>query len=124
MIVSEKARTVGNCPFSKYRKSCSLRSENRPFLDTRRFWTKELLMTRSMIDVALPEAVSAAIAAGVNAVRAIRQAKGYSIEDLAVTCGLAIEEIAGIENGDDSDPSKLRRIASALGLPETTLTTS
>lgn len=81
-------------------------------------------MTRSMIDVALPEAVSAAIAAGVNAVRAIRQAKGYSIEDLAVTCGLAIEEIAGIENGDDSDPSKLRRIASALGLPETTLTTS
>ena len=81
-------------------------------------------MTRSMIDVALPDAVSAAIAAGVNAVRAIRQAKGYSIEDLAVTCGLAIEEIAGIENGDDSDPSKLRRIASALGLPETTLTTS
>jgi hypothetical protein len=34
-----------------------------------------------------------------------------------VTCGLANEEIIDIEDGTDSDPAKLRRIASALQLP-------
>lgn len=54
-------------------------------------------------------------------VKIARIARGYSIEDLAVTCGLATSEIASIENGDDADPSKLRRIASALRVPETIL---
>lgn len=66
-----------------------------------------------------PEAVSAAIAAGVNAVKAFREAKGYSIEDLAVTCGLATSEIVSIENGEDADPGRLGRIAAALNLPVT-----
>ena len=50
-------------------------------------------------------------------VKAAREYVGYSIEDLAVTCGLANEEIIDIEDGTDSDPAKLRRIASALQLP-------
>ena len=66
----------------------------------------------------LPETVAAAIAAGVNAVKAIREAHGYSIDDLAVTCGLSASEIIGIENGEDTDPGRLRRIAAALRLPE------
>jgi len=70
----------------------------------------------------LPDAVAAAIAAGVNIVRAMREARGYSTEDLALTCGLAISEITCIENGEDADPGKLRRIAAALRLPETALT--
>ncbi|MDK4741156.1 helix-turn-helix domain-containing protein [Rhizobium sp. LEGMi198b] len=50
-------------------------------------------------------------------VKAARETVGYSIEDLAVTCGLANEEIIGIEDGADIDPAKLKRIATALQLP-------
>ena len=56
-----------------------------------------------------------------NALRAIRMAKGYSVEHLALTCGLAINEIIDIENGRNADPMKLRRIARALQLPESAL---
>jgi transcriptional regulator with XRE-family HTH domain len=55
---------------------------------------------------------------GFNAVRAMRETKGYSIEKLSLTCGLAAFELADIESGKDTDPAKLRRIASALMLPE------
>ena len=72
----------------------------------------------------LPDTVTAAITAGSSAVKALREARGYSVEDLAVTCGLAISEIIGIESGDDEDPGKLRRIASALGIPEDLLLSS
>ncbi|WP_454576063.1 helix-turn-helix domain-containing protein [Mesorhizobium sp. PL10] len=53
--------------------------------------------------------------------KAIRETKGYSIEELSLTCGLSTSEIADIESGKDIDPSKLRRIAAALQLPETAL---
>ncbi|KQY45806.1 MULTISPECIES: helix-turn-helix domain-containing protein [Rhizobium/Agrobacterium group] len=57
-----------------------------------------------------------AIAGGTvgSQVKAHRESAGYSIEDLAVTCGLANTEIAAIEDGSDADPAKLRRIAAAL----------
>lgn len=51
------------------------------------------------------------------AVKGARDAVGYSIEDLAVTCGLANGEILEIENGESADPAKLRRIAAALQVP-------
>lgn len=69
----------------------------------------------------LQEAVAAAIAAGTNIVKALRESAGYSVEDLAVTCGLATGEITAIEAGDDADPARLRRIAASLGLPEDSL---
>ncbi len=50
-------------------------------------------------------------------VRAAREAVGYSIEDLAVTCGLTSVEINEIESGGDHDPAKLKRIAGALQVP-------
>ncbi|TGQ48073.1 MULTISPECIES: helix-turn-helix transcriptional regulator [unclassified Mesorhizobium] len=56
-----------------------------------------------------------------STLRAFRETRGYSMEELSLTCGLAINEIADIENGKDADPSKLRRIASALRLPEDAL---
>jgi transcriptional regulator with XRE-family HTH domain len=56
-----------------------------------------------------------------NALKAIRLAKGYSVEHLALTCGLATNEIMDIESGKDADPVKLRRIAYALQLPENAL---
>jgi transcriptional regulator with XRE-family HTH domain len=69
----------------------------------------------------LPDAVAAAIAAGVNAVKVFREARRYSIEDMAVTCGLSVGEITSIKNCEDADPGRLRRIAAALRLPETAL---
>ena len=39
----------------------------------------------------LPAAVAAAVGAGMNLVRAIRESVGYSIEDLAVACGLTAD---------------------------------
>ena len=49
-------------------------------------------------------------------IRSARQSVGYSIEDLAVTCGLASSEITAIEEGVDADLGRLKRIASALQL--------
>lgn len=64
-----------------------------------------------------------AIAGGTVAsrVKAYRESAGYSIEDLAVTCGLANSEITAIEDGSDADPAKLRRIAAALQVPVSAL---
>lgn len=70
----------------------------------------------------LMQSISQAVANGSNVVAAIRQAKGYSVEELAVTCGLAVDEIVGLETGADVPADKLRRIAHALRLPETALT--
>ena len=47
-------------------------------------------------------------------IRALRQTVGYSIEDLAVTCGLTSTEIMGVEEGLEADSGQLKRIASAL----------
>jgi transcriptional regulator with XRE-family HTH domain len=54
-------------------------------------------------------------------VRATRETRGYSLEELSLACGLATNEIADIENGKNADPLKLRRIASALRVPESAL---
>ncbi|AZO08300.1 MULTISPECIES: helix-turn-helix transcriptional regulator [unclassified Mesorhizobium] len=57
-------------------------------------------------------------APGYNALKAVRETRGYTIEELSLTCGLAVGEIIDIEDGRDADPVKLRRIASALQMPE------
>lgn len=49
-----------------------------------------------------------------NRVRSARTAVGYSIEQLAVTCGLAHSEIIAMEEGLDADLGRIRRIAAAL----------
>jgi transcriptional regulator with XRE-family HTH domain len=41
-------------------------------------------------------------------------AAGYSLEDLAVTCGLTSAEITRIEDGVEIDMQHLKRIAPAL----------
>ncbi|CAN7598832.1 helix-turn-helix domain-containing protein [Mesorhizobium sp. LjRoot246] len=50
--------------------------------------------------------------------RAMRETRGYSVEELSLTCGLSVDEIEDIENGKITDPLKLRRIVSALRLPQ------
>lgn len=54
------------------------------------------------------------------AVRRSREAVGYSVDDLAETCGLTENEISKIEIGADADPAKLRRIAAALQVEPST----
>ncbi|MDF3155751.1 helix-turn-helix transcriptional regulator [Mesorhizobium sp. XAP10] len=58
-----------------------------------------------------------------NTLRAMRETRGYSVEELSLTCGLAVDEIEDIESGRVTDPSKLRRIVSALHLPQEALIT-
>lgn len=49
-----------------------------------------------------------------NRVKETRLAVGYSLDDLAVTCGLTSEEITRIEDGVEIDMQHLKRIAPAL----------
>ncbi|WP_426232014.1 helix-turn-helix domain-containing protein [Pararhizobium sp. DWP3-4] len=51
-------------------------------------------------------------------VRRAREALGYSVDDLAETCGLTTQEIDTIELGADADPVRLRRVAAALQIDQ------
>ncbi|CAM5775777.1 hypothetical protein LMIY3S_05195 [Labrys miyagiensis] len=75
-------------------------------------------MSYSGSEHALSKATAPVISAGGHIFREAREAKGYSIEDLAVTCGLTVDEIKDVELGLDASPGYLRRVAAALGLPE------
>ena len=55
-------------------------------------------------------------------VRSLRQSVGYSIEDLAETCGLTSAEITGIEEGLEVDMGQLKRVAAALQVSLSDLT--
>jgi transcriptional regulator with XRE-family HTH domain len=74
-------------------------------------------MTNARPDFDRPELVSA-IAAGLNPVKACREALGYSIDELSVTCGLSVSEILELEQGVGFDLAKARRIEVALRLGE------
>ncbi len=65
----------------------------------------------------IPETVLNAISNGTHIIRAYREHLGYSIEDLAVACGLAAEEIENIESGLRYNKGYRDRIAKSLSLP-------
>ncbi|WFU49169.1 helix-turn-helix domain-containing protein [Sinorhizobium terangae] len=73
-------------------------------------------MAKSMINIGASVTDRDDLGIG-DAVRRAREAVGYSVDDLAVTCGLTGAEITRIEIGADVDPDKLRRIAAALRVP-------
>lgn len=65
-----------------------------------------------------PAAENSSAAAHIaSAVAEARQAVGYSVEQLAVTTGLTVDELTAIENGQGAEPSLLQRVATGLGLP-------
>lgn len=66
----------------------------------------------------LPEDVSNAIAAGTHVTRAYREYLGYTVEGVAVTSGLTVEEVEKIEAGHRFEKGYRDRIAKALSLPE------
>ena len=49
----------------------------------------------------------------------LRRQRGYSVTDLAETCGLTESEIARIEAGEDVTIAYLKRVAAALRCPLT-----
>jgi transcriptional regulator with XRE-family HTH domain len=69
-------------------------------------------------DQVLSQAMTWVINGGAHIFKEAREAKGYSIEDLAVTCGLTEDEIRDVELGNEAAPGYLRRVAAALGLPD------
>ena len=54
-------------------------------------------------------------------ITAARSDAGYTVEQLAVTCGLTASEITALENGSDSDPMRIKRVAIALQIPLSTI---
>ena len=67
---------------------------------------------------ALPGAVLTAISNGTPVIRAYREHLGYSLDDIAVTSGLTVDEVGLIESGHHFEKGYRDRIAKALGLPE------
>ncbi|CDX53790.1 conserved hypothetical protein [Mesorhizobium plurifarium] len=70
-----------------------------------------------MKDSHIPEPVLMAMSEGVHIIRAYREYLGYSIEDVAVTSGLATEEIQKIESGLRYNKGYRDRIVKSLSLP-------
>ncbi len=64
------------------------------------------------------ETTASALAASANLVKIIKQKFNYTAEDLAIACGLTVDELNGIEMGESADPTKLHRIAHSVGLPD------
>jgi transcriptional regulator with XRE-family HTH domain len=69
---------------------------------------------------ALPEAISAAISNGIPTIRAYREHLGYSIDDIAITSGLTVDEVELIESGHRFAKGYRDRIAKAFGLSDGT----
>ncbi|KUM27025.1 DNA-binding protein [Mesorhizobium loti] len=65
----------------------------------------------------IPEPVLMAMSEGVHIIRAYREHLGYSIQDVAVTSGLAVEEIQNIESGLRYNKGYRDRIVKSLSLP-------
>ena len=50
-----------------------------------------------------------------------RQRRGYSLDDVAETSGLTVDEVAALESGEDTDLARTARAAAALGITEADL---
>lgn len=70
--------------------------------------------------IELITAIEAALSTGTNPITAIKDATGYTLEQLAVTSGLTTTEIAAMESGI-GDPERLARLTESLGLPSGTI---
>jgi transcriptional regulator with XRE-family HTH domain len=54
-------------------------------------------------------------------IAAARTTSGYTVEQLAVTCGLTAQEIAALEDGSDNNPSHIKRVSAALQIPTSSI---
>jgi DNA-binding XRE family transcriptional regulator len=75
---------------------------------------REILMTISVTHLYSSDQTDTPFA---EKIAAARHTAGYTIEQLAITCGLTVEEIVALEDGSDSNPSHIQRVAAALQIP-------
>lgn len=67
--------------------------------------------------VTIVETIADLLAAGVNPITALRDATGYTLDQIAVASGFALSDLTALEDGASVDAETLSRITSALGLP-------
>lgn len=79
---------------------------------------REMQMT---ISVSQPDSDQETDAPFARKVLTARNLAGYTVEQLAITCGLTTSEIRALEDGTDSDPLRIRRVAAALHIPVETV---
>jgi transcriptional regulator with XRE-family HTH domain len=73
------------------------------------------------ISVTQPYSGHEANAPFADKITAARTVAGYTVEQLAITCGLTADEIIALESGADSDLARLKRVAAALQIPFATI---
>jgi hypothetical protein len=96
---------------------CCIAEVASPGKSPSRLATPPAFWSGHMNDSRIPEMVLEAISKGTHIIRAYREHLGYSIEDLAIACGLAAEEIENIESGLRYNKGYRDRIAKSLSLP-------
>lgn len=69
----------------------------------------------------IPAPLQGALARGLPPLRAIREWRGLSQDALADRSCLAISQVQRAERGSDIPAAAMRRLADALGVPETLL---
>lgn len=69
------------------------------------------------ISVSEPHSSNETHAPFASKIAAARSRCGYTVDQLAVTCGLTAQEIGALENGSDINPSHIQRVAAALQIP-------
>lgn len=79
---------------------------------------REIIMT---ISVSRPANGSNTNTPFAGKIMSARNAAGYTVDQLALTCGLTSQEITALEAGTDGDPVRIKRVANALQIPITTL---
>ncbi len=69
------------------------------------------------ISISQPDSDQETSAPFARKILAARNHAGYTVDQLAITCGLTTTEIRALEEGTDSDPIRIKRVAAALNIP-------
>lgn len=73
------------------------------------------------ISVSEPHSKNQTDAPFAEKIAASRHSAGYTVEQLAITCGLTVQEIIDLETGADNNPSHIQRVAAALQIPSSSI---
>lgn len=73
------------------------------------------------VSVCEPHSSNGTHAPFASKIAAARSNYGYTVDQLAITCGLTAQEISALEDGSDINPSHIQRVAAALQIPLSTV---
>jgi len=66
--------------------------------------------------VTIVDTLTASLSSGVNPITALREATGYSLDQIAIASGLSVSDLSDFESKGIMDTQTLDRITSALGV--------